>query len=196
MPLHVKSLSGEAIQPYIADLARLRIEIFRDYPYLYDGDETYENNYLQNYATSPDSLIVIAFDDDKVVGAATAMPLYRASKEVQRPFLAQNIPLEQICYLGESVLQQQYRGQGIGVKFFEEREAYARSNNASYAVFCAVERPLIHPHRPIDYVPLDKFWYKRGYQKRAELHTAFAWKEIDEAKPSEKPMIFWMKRFR
>jgi GNAT superfamily N-acetyltransferase len=196
MPLRVQSLNGDAIQPYLADLARLRIEIFRDYPYLYDGDETYENNYLQNYAASPDSLIVIAFDDDKVVGAATAMPLYRAAEEVQHPFLAQNLPLEQIFYLGESVLQQQYRGQGIGVKFFEEREAYARSMNANYAVFCAVERPLIHPRRPIDYVPLDKFWYKRGYQKRAELHTAFAWKEIDEAKPSEKPMIFWMKRFR
>jgi GNAT superfamily N-acetyltransferase len=196
MPIRVQSLSGDAIQPYIADLARLRIEIFRDYPYLYDGDEAYENSYLQNYAASPDSLIVIAFDDDKVVGAATAMPLYRAAKEVQYPFLSQNFPLEQICYLGESVLQQKYRGQGIGVKFFEEREAYARSMKANYAVFCAVERPLIHPCRPIDYVPLDKFWYKRGYQKRAELYTAFRWKEIDEAKPSEKPMVFWMKRFR
>lgn len=196
MTLHVQRMSGTAIKPYIPDLARLRTEVFRDYPYLYDGDEAHENRYLENYAASSDSLIVIALDKNKVVGAATAMPLKNAAPEVQYPFLSQNFHLDEICYFGESVLQQQYRGQGIGVKFFEEREAYAQEKQFNYVVFCAVERPLIHPSRPIDYVPLDRFWYKRGYQKRAELHTAFTWKEIGEAKPSEKPMIFWMKRFR
>jgi GNAT superfamily N-acetyltransferase len=196
MTLRVQRLSGAAIKPYIPDLARLRMKVFRDYPYLYDGDAAHESQYLQGYAESPESLMVIAWDDDKVVGAATAMPLKNAPEEVQRPFLAQDFHLDEIFYLGESVLQQPYRGQGIGGKFFEEREAHAREMQFNYAVFCAVERPLIHPGRPIDYVPLDKFWHQRGYQKRAELYTAFTWKQIDEAKASEKPMIFWMKRFR
>lgn len=194
MNLHVQSMTAAEILPYIADLARLRIEIFRDYPYLYDGDEGYESHYLDNYAKSTDSLMVLAFDGDKVVGAATAMPMSEAPKEAQSPFHAQNFPLEKVAYFGESVLQKQYRGQGIGGKFFEAREEYARARGCGYAVFCAVERPMIHPNRPLDYVPLDKFWYKRGYQKRAELFTAFSWKEINETTASEKPMVFWIKR--
>ncbi len=194
MNLRVQSMAAAEILPYITDLARLRIEIFRDYPYLYDGNEAYESRYLDNYAKSPDSLMVLAFDGDKVVGAATAMPLDHAPEEVQYPFRSQNVPLNRTAYFGESVLQKQYRGQGVGVKFFEAREDYARARGCSYAVFCAVERPMMHPNRPLDYVPLDKFWYKRGYQKRAELFTAFSWKEINEATASEKPMIFWIKR--
>lgn len=194
MNLRVQSMAAAEIIPYIADLARLRIEIFRDYPYLYDGDEAHESRYLDNYAKSPDSLMVLAFDGDKVVGAATAMLLNHAPTEIQSPFHAQNFPLEKIAYFGESVLQKQYRGQGIGGKFFDIREEYARKHQCSHAAFCAVERPMIHPNRPLDYMPLDKFWHQRGYQKRAELFTAFSWKEINEATASEKPMIFWIKR--
>ncbi len=194
MNLRVQSMTAAEILPHIADLARLRTEIFRDYPYLCDGDEACESRYLDNYAKSPDSLMVLAFEGDTVVGAATAMLLNQAPEEVQYPFRSQNFPLDKVAYFGELVLQKSYRGQGVGVKFFEALEEYARARQCGYAVFCAVERPMIHPSRPVNYVPLDKFWYKRGYQKRAELHTAFSWKDINEATASEKPMVFWIKR--
>ena len=35
-------LPGAAITAVLDDLARLRIAVFRAYPYLYDGDEAYE----------------------------------------------------------------------------------------------------------------------------------------------------------
>ncbi len=34
-----KRLSGSQIAPYIDELAQLRITVFREFPYLYDGDE-------------------------------------------------------------------------------------------------------------------------------------------------------------
>ena len=59
--------------------------------------------------------------------------------------------------------------------------------------FCAVERSADHPSRPPDYRPLDGFWNKRGYVKRNDLVTSFAWKEIGETTATDKPMTFWLK---
>jgi hypothetical protein len=81
------------------------------------------------------------------------------------------------------------------VRFFEEREAYARSvGDFRWCAFCAVERSIDHPRRPPGYVPLDQFWNHRGYRKRPELHTTFTWRDLDETEQTPKPMVFWMKR--
>ena len=109
-------------------------------------------------------------------------------------FKSHNFQPPSLFYLGESVLLKAYRGQGIGVRFFEHREAHAhRLGGFSYAAFCAVRRGE-HPRRPKDYVPLDEFWRHRGYTKHPELITAFSWKDIDEEKESLKPMEFWLKQ--
>ena len=51
---------GAAIAPHVPDLARLRIEVFREFPYLYDGAEDYERKYLQTYINSPRSLMRVS----------------------------------------------------------------------------------------------------------------------------------------
>jgi GNAT superfamily N-acetyltransferase len=87
-----------------------------------------------------------------------------------------------------------YRGQGVGVAFFEHREIYAREiGGFDFCCFCGVQRSDSHPLRPTDYVALDDFWRNRGYQKQPQLHTTFSWKEINEIEESPKPMTFWMK---
>ena len=47
----IQRFVGRQVQPYIQELARLRIEIFRDFPYLYEGDLDYEAQYLQTYSS-------------------------------------------------------------------------------------------------------------------------------------------------
>ena len=37
-------LTGDAVAGALDDLARLRIAVFRDWPYLYDGDVAYERD--------------------------------------------------------------------------------------------------------------------------------------------------------
>ena len=71
----VKCVFGEEAASHAADLARLRIAVFREYPYLYDGDMAYEKYYIQQYVQSPGSVIVLAMDGDTIVGASTALPL-------------------------------------------------------------------------------------------------------------------------
>jgi GNAT superfamily N-acetyltransferase len=193
--MEIKTFKGIAIRPHIGDLARLRMSVFHDYPYLYEGSEDYEMRYLATYSASPESLFVLAFDGTSVVGAATAMPLSDETAEVKAPFLAAGIAVEGIFYFGESVLQPKYRGSGIGVAFFEAREAAARAGDRfEHLAFCAVVRPDDHPRRPPDYVPLDGFWRRRGFRPRPDLVTTFSWRDVGEVAESAKPMSFWMKR--
>lgn len=189
----VKSFSNSAVTPYFDDLARLRINVFRAFPYLYEGSEEYERKYLSTYARSAGAVFVLAFDGEKVVGASTGMPMAEETEEVKAPFVAAGYEPEKIFYFGESVLLPEYRGHGIGVRFFDEREAQARKLGLNICTFCAVERPADHPRRPADYVPLNAFWNRRGYTHHPELRTTFTWQDLDEEEQSPKPLSFWIR---
>jgi len=182
MTVQLERISGEAIRPWVEEVARLRIRVFREWPYLYDGDMGYEKQYLETYIQSPRSVLVLARDGDRVVGAATGLPLEDEEEAFVQPFMDQGYKPAEIFYFGESVLLPEYRGQGIGVRFFEEREAHARElGGLGYCCFCGVERPADHPLRPADYQPLDDFWKKRGYEPEPQLRTHYPWKDIDKA---------------
>jgi GNAT superfamily N-acetyltransferase len=193
MPLHLETFTGSAAKPYVPELARLRMTIFRDFPYLYEGSLEYEEKYLSTYLASPDSFLAVVFDEAKVVGATTAIPLLQETEEFRRPFIEHGYDLSKIFYFGESLLYPQYRGQGIGVKFFEEREKQARSYGATLATFCVVERPDDHPLKPAGYQPLHSFWRKRGFERKPKLQTTFSWQDVGEVGETHKPMVFWTK---
>ncbi len=189
--MRVETLTGAAITPHLPALARLRINVFRDWPYIYDGDAGYEENYLKIYAASPRAAIVFAFDGEQIIGASTCLPLADETENVRAPF---GKDAAKIFYFGESVLLKAYRGHGLGVKFFEAREAHARSfNTYKTAAFCAVQRPDDHPLRPPGFVPLDAFWTKRGYTKQPQLQCKMSWLDLNETAETEKPLIFWTK---
>lgn len=180
--------------PYLPALARLRISVFHDWPYLYEGDESYEQTYLQTYVNAPRAAVVFAFDGDAVVGASTCLPLADETPNVQAPFVSAGMSVQNVFYLGESVLDQKYRGRGIGVEFFAGREAHARSwGDYRLAAFCAVQRPADHPLRPANYAPLDTFWRKRGYTSQPNLHCRMSWLDRGDAQQTEKSLMFWTK---
>ena len=189
----VRRLSGTDREAALDDLARLRIEVFRAYPYLYDGSLDYERGYLEEFAASDGAVLVAAFDGDRIVGAATGAPMESQKSQFKKPFAEAGYSPSEIFYFGESVLLPAYRGHGIGHAFFDHREAAARDAGKSICTFCAVMRPANHPHRPEGYTPLDAFWRKRGYAAVDGLVTGFSWTDIGDRAESEKPMQFWMK---
>ena len=87
----LESLSGAALLPHLDDVARLRIAVFRDWPYLYEGDVGYERAYLAAYAQSADSVVVLARAGDALIGASTGIPLAHDSAGFQAPFRARGI---------------------------------------------------------------------------------------------------------
>ena len=46
MSITIQVVTGTAIAPYVNDLATLRMQVFRDFPYLYDGTHEYEQHYM------------------------------------------------------------------------------------------------------------------------------------------------------
>ncbi len=161
---------------------------------MYDGNLAYEEKYLATYLQCPDSIVLLALDGSRVVGASTGIPLVAETEEFQRPFLAANIDPASSFYCGESVLLPEYRGQGIYRQFFHGRENHARALGCfKHSYFCAVMRPAEHPRRPTNYQPLDAVWRHFGYTPQANLMTNFSWQDLDEDAESPKPMMFWGK---
>lgn len=192
--LNITRLSGADIAPHLEAVAALRIRVFREFPYLYDGSAEYEARYLRTYADSTRSVMVLVQDGERVVGASTGLPLADETPEFKRPLVDAGYDMERVFYCGESVLLPEYRGCGMGVRFFEEREAHARAiGGMEWIAFCAVQRPQDHPRRPPGYVPLDRFWQNRGYTRHPDLTTEYVWQDLDEAAPTAKPMTFWLK---
>ena len=193
--LHYESFIGSNIAKLIPKLGQLRICVFYDFPYLYEGLQEYEENYLQVYAKNPLSIAFGVFDGEQLVGATTGMPLSAQSAEIQQPFRERGLNINEIFYFGESILLDTYRGRGIGHLFFDVREKHALENGFTTTAFCSVIRPEDHPLRPASYHPNDVFWSKRGY-KPQDYSCRMTWLDRNETQETEKELIFWTKEWK
>jgi len=186
-------LTGAAIVERLDDLASLRLEIFREYPYLYQGRREDERTYLSTYAEAPDACIILADDGAKAVGAATGMPLIDEDPSLLTAFQDSPYPLDGIYYVGELLLLPPYRHQGLGHELLTQIEEHIRGLGRYHAWTCAVvERPDDHPLRPSAYRPISRFLDRTGFERLADTTTTLTWTEIDGVKRAH-TMQFWIK---
>lgn len=196
LPIQIKQVSGKEIEPYVKDLAKLRIEVFREWPYLYEGDFQYEEKYLKTYCKNPSAFVALAILNQEVIGAATAIALQDAEQAFRSPLEKNGYHLADWVYFGESVLKSEYRGHGLGHRFFDERENWARKLNAKGCCFCAVIREAAHPLRPAHARDLKPFWESRGYNQQDHLKVVYRWQDIDQKQENDKTMSVWTKLLR
>lgn len=193
-PLSYEAVADNRLAAVLEDLARLRIEVFAAWPYLYEGDIAYEARYLASFAASPGAVIILARNPQgQVVGAATGAPLSDHAREFAEPFAAAGLDPADFFYHAESVLLPDWRGHGAGREFFRRREQQALSQGFSRAAFCAVIRGDEHPARPADYQPLEPFWRRLGYHPMPGAVAQFSWRDRGETVESVKPMQVWSK---
>ena len=194
MSFNVSAAAPDEIPALLGNLARLRIAVFREWPYLYDGSTAYEENYLRTFAQSPNAVIAIARNGTEIVGAATASPLLDHDPAFATPLIAAGYDPACVFYFAESVLLPEYRGQGAGHAFFDIRESAAKERGFRHATFCSVIRPPDHPLRPEGYQPLAPFWTKRGYAPLNDAVVHFDWRDLGASSETAKPLQVWIRQ--
>lgn len=194
LDVRIVTVTGDKVKTLIPQIAALRIEVFREYPFLYIGDLKYEERYLKKFTTLKDAVVVLAFDKETLIGVSTGFPFIYDAENLKEVFLkAGRKPDDYFCF-GESVLRKSYRGLGIGKKFFDEREAHVKAlNHYKNICFYTVARPADDRERPSDYRPLAPFWKSRGFVEYKDLIGSVSYQEIGESEETPKKMLFWIK---
>ena len=191
-PVRLKALHGQGIADHLDDIAYLRIQVFREWPYLYEGDVAYEAAYLRTYTQSPRSIAVLALDGGKVIGASTALPMEDEAEAFRTPLIGAGIDPARVFYCGESVLLPEYRGRGLGHAFFDAREAHAQAlGGFDWYAFAAVARDVDDARLPIGHRDNETFWHKRGY-RRSDIHMKLSWNESGRGE-IEHRLNFWLR---
>ena len=176
-------LTGAAIADVLDDLATLRLDIFREYPYLYEGRREDELNYLSTYAKTPDACVILAYDGSAVIGSATGMPLIQEDAQLRDAFAGTALPLDEVYYVGELLFRPGYRNSGLGRKLLDHLESQIRSFGSYHMLTCAtVERSEDHSLCPRDYIPITRFLARTGFVRLSGVTTSFMWRETDGVK--------------
>lgn len=192
--IKIISYTGKKVKTLIPQIAKLRIEVFREYPFLYVGNYEYEMRYLQKFLIMKNAIVVAAFDKENLVGLATGFPfIYETENLKEVLLLSQRDPADYFCF-GESVLKKPYRGLGIGKQFMEIREAHVRKlGRYKYICFYTSAKPADDPKRPPDYRSPIPLWEKQGFVEHKELIGSISYQEIEGEEETPKPMVFWIK---
>ncbi|MFA8450044.1 MAG: GNAT family N-acetyltransferase [Bacteroidales bacterium] len=194
MNFTIDFLKKEQIKEVIPFLSKLRIKIFKEYPYLYDGDLEYEKEYLNTYANSKNAFVISLSLNNRIIGACTAIPLLEEVDEFKTPLTKENYKIEELFYIGEIILEKEFRNCGKGKELMQTAITYIKNNYPKYKkiIICTVNRDNNSYPIPNEYKDLKYLWEKFNFKKLERPIAYFSWKEINETEESLKPMNFWI----
>lgn len=184
-------LSGTKVLDFLDQLAGLRLSIFREYPYLYDGLLEDEQRYLAGYANQ--GVVLLAMEAEQVVGAITGMPLAAESEAFTGPFRAAGLVPEQFYYIGELLLVPACRNLGYGSRLLARLEQTV-AQQGRYTDYClaTVARPDDHPLRPAGFVLIERFCRRHGYRLIEGVAAQVSWQEV-QGQVCTNRLDFWRK---
>lgn len=198
MKITIETMIGSEGQKYIELLSTLRINTFREYPYLYEGNLDYEKKYVAGYLTSKQSLIAVAKVDEKIAGISTGIPLISESDivaDAKLLFEQNNINPEHYYYYGEIIVLPEYRQQGLTKKLYAAKEKLVKQWGYQSVCFLTVTRPDNHTLQPLDYEPLDPMWKHLQFHKN-NLKINYKWPTLQSdgsVIECDNEMEFWCK---
>lgn len=190
--IRIEVFTGPQARAYFSQIANMRITLFSEYPYLYQGDINSEQAYLETYFCSANASILLVCDGDKIVGYSSSIPLIEEEDALKKPFIDRCLDLNDYLYIGEVMLCPEYRHKGITEKFFAYHENKARQAGYKKVVFMTVERSDNHANKPSVYQGLDPVWRHFGYEK-SDILVYFKWKQIDTRQETLNSLAIWQK---
>lgn len=191
--LKIETYQGPEIAPYTQQIVKLVDTIYRQYPYLYNGDDAGYIDYLDSYARSKNAIICLVFDGNKIVGIAAGMPMTEAREIYWEPLKKHGYDLNTLFYQGEFGLLPAYHNQGVEEAMFHKVEEFVRKGPYKSIAFWEVESSTSPSQRPENYLPSDPFWKRLGFIRYSELNFNMFWTNINEKKESPHLAVYWLK---
>jgi ribosomal protein S18 acetylase RimI-like enzyme len=164
--LQYQVLRGHEARPYLKTVAELTINILQEYPYLYQPEGGAENEDVDCYYHSPDTIMVGAFDDKRLVAIVIGLPLEQFEDKPCGFYATQ--ALRHIVQAGENyfyvsllLVEKEYRHQRVAQHLMCLLEDAVKMSN-SYTYLCALVLERYQQDHP-DALTYDGY-YERCYQ--------------------------------
>ncbi len=192
--LEILELTGKQAERHCDNIAQIRITLFSEYPYLYQGTIACEKEYLRTYFESSNASILLVFDKGDIVGFSSSIPLSQETHELKRPFIEKGLDCNEYLYIGEVMIHPLYRGKGIARYFLEFHENKARQEGYEYTTFMTVDRPDDHPCKPKNFKPVDEIWQHFGYKLLPDMKVSMGWLQVDTETKTLNTLSLWYKK--
>ncbi|MDQ2994889.1 MAG: hypothetical protein M3R00_08120 [Pseudomonadota bacterium] len=164
----IETFSGVAARPYVDDLARLRLDAFKEYPYLYAGNLETEITYTMPYAEIDKAMITVAYVNNRLAGLTTGMPVDCDSlmvNDIKKILVERGDTPTYYYYYGELIVLSEFEGRGLGQKLYETQDALIQSQGFTHVCQITSLREEHHPLKPSNYRSLDDYWQKLGFYR-------------------------------
>ena len=187
----MKVIRGKDIEKYIDQLGLFRIEIFREYPYLYKGNLERERKYLSRYSFSSEGILILMLDDLGILGTCMGLPLKDEDEEFIEPF--RGSALDKIFYIGEVMIRKDSRGKRLGKELMLKMLSLIDCKKYTKVCLYTVERESDHPLKTEVYGSSDTLWEELGFKKDPKCLAHYSWRDVGEKEETSKRMNVWVK---
>ena len=179
MTAAIEIFRGNDFAPYLKRLSQMRMTHYRGYPYLYEGSDDYEHEYIADFPNNQHSIMVGAFESGELEGFVLGTPL-----EGDSPILASISDKVHrratTYYIADIILNSGLRAQRISETLMNTIEREIISLGYKQICFLTVFRPENHPTRPPGYVESRALWERFGYVKQPAKLT-YDWASLNAA---------------
>lgn len=174
--MEYRFFEGEQAREWFPQIGRFRLTYFKRFPYLYSGTLEQELEWGRHFLESPWFLLAAALEGGDMAGLLTVTPLSSEAEIVRQ--CGQDFPrYADYCYLGELIVADEYRQQGVGRRLLGMAEEGARAAGYKGAAFLSVVREKDDLRRPADYFDTSALWERWGFC-RTEASVVFEWPTI------------------
>ena len=190
-------LKGLEIEKYLDDVIKLRIAVFREYPYLYDGNIEYEKEYFKDFIKDQTARVILVKDSGKVVAVATSIALSNAHlcDDTHKPFVGKGYDVDRFYYYGEIMIDKAYRNKGISKQIYRLRQKEAVSLGFDMLCFATIIKDT--DNVPVDYFDPSQMWRSMGFVEHLDMQVECEWPKIQNdgsTKDQTSKLNFWIKK--
>ncbi len=192
-----KLLVGNELQNILPFMAQQRMAVFRDYPYLYEGNPNVEHEYLKWFASLPHSSVIMAYLDGKPIGwiSGTGFADFDVHFKGSNELLKKNgYDSRKFYYIPEAIIVSEHRDTLLLEELHTLIAKHAKTLHYSALCF-AEESHEQHPLKPADYKGLEELYRVAGYTPTQMIIT-FSWLTIQadgSVKDEEHELCYWIK---